>query len=158
MTSRVMVAMRVPGPPERAFRVFTDDIGLWWRPNQLFQVTPRGPGVLAFETAGEGGPRWLVERSAGGQVFVIGEVSVWAPGERLVFAWRQAGFTDDQTTAVEVRFEAAGDQTRVTVEHTGWDSLPAEHVARHRFPDQVFNLRLAEWWRDLLEALAERVR
>jgi activator of HSP90 ATPase len=152
-----MVALRVPGTPERAFRVFTDDIGLWWRPNPLFQVMPRGPGVLAFEPADAGTPRRLVERREDGAMFVIGEVSVWRPGERLVFGWRQAGFAADQHTEVEVRFEAAQDQTRVTVEHRGWDSVPANHAARHRFPETVFSLRLAEWWRDLLAAMAEHV-
>ena len=34
-------------------------------------------------------------------------------------------------THVEVRFEAVGEETRVTVEHAGWDSVPAAHVARH---------------------------
>jgi hypothetical protein len=29
-------------------------------------------------------------------------------------------------------------ETRVTVEHRGWDSVPQEHVARHGFPDAVF--------------------
>jgi uncharacterized protein YndB with AHSA1/START domain len=158
MTSRVMVALRVPGPPERAFRVFTDDIGLWWRPNRLFQTAPSSPGVLAFEAQEEGGPRRLVERLEGGRVFVIGEVSVWAPGETLVFGWRQPGFAPDQRTEVEVRFEAVADQTRVTVEHRGWDSMPSDHVARHRFPDAVFGLRLAEWWRDLLASMAERAQ
>ena len=43
MTSRVFVALRVKASPERAFAAFVDEIGDWWRPNSLFQTTPRHP-------------------------------------------------------------------------------------------------------------------
>lgn len=55
-------------------------------------------------------------------------------------------------THVEVRFEQVGDETRITVTHTGWDSVPQEHVARHSFPDGIFLRRHAEWWQQLLAA------
>ena len=41
MTSKVYVALRVKATPERAFAVFTGEIGAWWRPSGLFQTTPR---------------------------------------------------------------------------------------------------------------------
>jgi uncharacterized protein YndB with AHSA1/START domain len=150
MTSRILVALRVAATPQRAFDAFTGEIGAWWRPNRMFRFTPRSPGVLAFE-GGEGGR--LVEILANGKVFEIGRVMVWAPPERLVFSWRQATFAPDQATEVEVRFEPAGDQTRVTVEHRGWDTVPAAHVARHGFPDQLFLRRHGEWWQTLLASL-----
>ena len=155
MSSRVLVALRVPASPERAFSAFTADIGLWWRPNPLFNFTPRSPGVLAFEP-GEGGR--LTETLPTGKVFEIGRIRAWEPPHRLVFGWRQATFRPDQDTEVEVRFEAVGDETRVTVEHRGWDSVPRPHVARHGFPDAVFLHRHAEWWRDLLAVLREEIR
>ncbi len=154
MTSRVVVALRVKASPARAFEVFTQEVGLWWRPNGLFQFTPRSPGVLAFEP-GEGGR--FTETLANGQVFEIGRIRAWEPPSRLVFGWRQAAFAPDQDTEVEVRFEAVGEETRVTIEHRGWDSVPAEHVARHRFPDAVFLRRHAEWWQALLASLKATV-
>ncbi|MEO8926698.1 MAG: SRPBCC family protein [Caulobacteraceae bacterium] len=147
MSSRVLVALRVKAPPDRAFAAFTGEIGAWWRPNPMFQFTPRDPGVLSFE-AGEGGR--LIETLPNGKVFEIGKVRVWAPPHRLVFGWRQATFDEGQNTQVDIRFEAVGEETRVTVEHTGWDSVPAAHVARHRFPDAIFLRRHAEWWQLLL--------
>jgi hypothetical protein len=36
-------------------------------------------------------------------------------------------------THVEVLFEPVGEETRITVTHTGWDSVPQDHVARHTF-------------------------
>jgi uncharacterized protein YndB with AHSA1/START domain len=154
VSSKVLVALRIKAAPSRVFEAFTADIGAWWRPNALFSFTPRSPGVLAFEGTGQGAR--LVERLPSGKVFEIGAVRIWNPGERLVFGWRQASFAPGMETEVEVRFEPAGDETRVTVEHRGWDTVPTEHVARHRFPDAVFLQRHAEWWRTLLTSLASR--
>jgi uncharacterized protein YndB with AHSA1/START domain len=142
MTSKVYVALRVKASPERAFDAFVAEIGAWWRPSQMFQTTPR-PGVLSFEP-GEGGR--LIETRAGGKAFEIGRIHVWEPPSRLVFSWRQANFPPDLHTEVEVGFEAVGDETRVSVEHRGFDQVPAG-VARHGFPDQVLLMRLADFWR-----------
>ena len=38
----------------------------------------------------------------------------------------------------------------MTVEHFGWDSVPAAHVARHGFPNALFLTRHGEWWQALL--------
>lgn len=151
MSSQILVALRVKASPERAFEVFTTEIGAWWRPNQMFAFTPREPGVMAFEDGR------LIETRPGGQVFEVGRVEVWEPPERLVFGWRQAAFAPEQQTKVEVTFEPVGEETRVSVSHTGWDSVPAEHVARHGMPDGVFLKRHGDWWRSLLGAYAERL-
>jgi uncharacterized protein YndB with AHSA1/START domain len=154
MTSKVYVALRVPADPMRAFAVFTEEIGLWWRPSGLFQITPRGDGVLSFEP-GSGGR--LITTLPDGKVFEIGRVQVWEPGARLVFSWRQASFAPEQTTEVEVRFEAVGEETRVSVEHRAWDSIPQGHVARHGFPLEATMARAADWWRASLGALEMRL-
>ena len=146
--SKVFIALRVKATPERAFEAFTREIGAWWRPNGLFQTTPRAPGVLAFE-GGEGGR--LVETLEGGKVFEIGKVLAWEPPARLAFSWRQATFPPDLHTEVEVTFTAVDEETRVSVEHRGFDAVP-EGAARHGFPDSVLLQRLAEWWRDLLSS------
>ncbi|ONH30624.1 SRPBCC domain-containing protein [Pseudofrankia asymbiotica] len=155
--SRVLVALRVPAPAARAFTVFTAQIADWWRPNGLFSFSDR-TGTLAFEP-GPGGR--LVETYDDGDAFVVGHIRVWEPPSRLVLSWRHASFTPDQETELHVRFDeirddAAGQpvQTRVTVEHFGWDRLPPEHAARHGFPLASFQLRFAEWWQSLLRTLA----
>lgn len=153
MSSRLVIAVRVAASPARAFEVFTGQIGDWWSPDPMFRFTPRDPGVLAFEP-GEGGR--LVQTLPSGKVFEIGKVSVWTPPSRLVFGWRQATFAPDQMTQVEVRFEPVGEETRVTVEHIGWDTVPAPHAARHGFPDTIFLKRHAEWWQTLLQAYKAR--
>ena len=116
MTAAVIVSIRVGATPLRAFEAFTQEIGKWWRPNPLFALTPRGDGHLRFEP-GEGGR--LVTTLANGNEFEVGRIIVWKPGERLALTWRQATFARGQSTQLDVRFEAVGDQTRVTVEHRG---------------------------------------
>jgi uncharacterized protein YndB with AHSA1/START domain len=150
MTSKVYVALRVKATPERAFAAFVEEIGAWWRPSGLFQTTPRAPGLLAFEP-GEGGR--LTETLANGKVFEIGKITVWEPPARLVFSWRQANFPPELQTEVEVCFEAVGGETRVSVEHRGFDQVPRDSVARHGFPDAALLMRLAEWWQVLLGSL-----
>jgi uncharacterized protein YndB with AHSA1/START domain len=152
--SRLLVALRVRSTPERAFEAFTSEIGLWWRPNILFGFTAGPPGVLSFEP-GLGGA--LVETQPGGDRFEIGRITAWERGRLLAFTWRQASFAPDQLTYVEVRFEPVGQETRVTVEHRGWDSVPQAHRARHGFPDALFLQRHAEWWQAQLEALKQRM-
>ena len=152
MTSKVYISLRVKAPKARAFTAFVENIGQWWKPNNLFQTTPRAPGVLAFEP-GEGGR--LIETLADGKVFEIGAILVWDPPHGLTFAWRQASFPPDLKTEVEVRFETVGDETRVSVEHRGFDQVPADNAARHRFPDQALQMRLAEWWQVLLGSLRD---
>lgn len=152
MTSKVYVALRVRAAPQRAFDAFVGEIGAWWRPSPLFQTTPRAPGLLAFEPGLDGR---LTETLANGKVFEIGRIRVWEPPARLVFSWRQASFPLELHTEVEVCFEAVGEETRVSVEHRGFDQVPADSAARHRFPDQVLLLRLAEWWRVQLASLSD---
>lgn len=148
--SKVFVALRVRASPERAFDAFTAEIGSWWRPNGLFQTTPRDPGRLVFEP-GEGGR--LTETLANGKVFEIGRIAVWEPPSRLVFSYRQANFPLDLHTEVEVLFEPAGEETRVSVEHRGFDRVPQDSVARHGFPDPYLLARLADFWRAHLASL-----
>jgi uncharacterized protein YndB with AHSA1/START domain len=153
MTSRIVVALRISATPEHTFEVFTRDVSLWWKSNQLFQFTPRGHGVPSFEP-GVGGR--FVETFDDGEVFEIGRITTWEAGRRFAFTWRQASFEAGQLTEVDVRFEAVGDQTRVTVEHRGWETVPQEHMARHTFPDMIFLRRHGEWWQALLTRLAQQ--
>ncbi len=154
MTSAVIVSLRVAASPHRAFEAFTQEIGQWWRPHGLFQLTPRGDGALRFD-GGVGGR--LVTTLASGAEFEVGRVTAWVPGERVAFTWRVATLAAEQATHVEVRFEPVGDETRVTVEHRGWDAAPQDHAARHGFPLAVFQMRHAEHWRALLSAFSERL-
>ena len=63
----------------RAFAVFTTEIGLWW-PLERFSVGGAGSSV-EFKNGR------LVETAAEGDTHEWGEVTAWAPPERLAFSW-----------------------------------------------------------------------
>jgi uncharacterized protein YndB with AHSA1/START domain len=159
--SRVLVALRVPVPAARAFAAFTEQIAEWWQPNGLFQFTDDRTGTLAFEPGPDGR---LVETYPDGTSFVVVHIRSWEPPRRLVLSWRHASFAPDQETELHVRFDdvddpaSPGTQTRVVVEHFGWDRIPPEHAARHGFPLATFQLRFAEWWQALLRTLTDAAR
>ena len=148
-----MVAIRVATTPARAFEVFTREIDSWWRATPLFAFTPGSPGTLTFEPHLGGR---FIETADDGTQFEIGRIVEWSAGARLAFTWRQASFTEGQETEVEVRFDAIEDETRVTVEHRGWDSVPQDHVARHTFPNAIFLQRHGQWWQVLLHSFQKR--
>jgi uncharacterized protein YndB with AHSA1/START domain len=146
-TDCVTVSTMVAVDPATAFAVFTNEIETWWRPKVpgLFQ---RGcNGTLKFDNGR------LLEIYSQGEPFEIGRVLAWEPAKRLVVQWRQEGFVPGERTEVEVRFEAAGGGTRVTIEHRGWDALAADHPARHGFTGDAFTSMIGLRWADALTAL-----
>jgi len=154
MNSRILVALRIAADHEHVFEAFTREIHLWWRPHPMFLFSRRTGGRLAIEP--ELGGRFA-ETWPDGTSFEIGHVTAWEPGARLGLTWRQASFTEDQITEVEIRFETVGAETRVTVEHKGWDSVPSRHVARHGMPDPLFLQRHGQYWQLLVASLKQEV-
>ncbi len=99
-----------------------------------------------------GSPGRLIEvyDEHAGDVFEIGRISAWEPGQQLAFQWRQPNFDEGQETLVEVRFEEAEDGTKITLTHSGWAGIPYEHPARHGLRDQAFVSMIGLFWADLL--------
>jgi len=127
----VRTSIVVEAPRERAFEVFTADIGSWW---------PADKHILRGELA-----EMVFEPQVGGSIIdraVDGSESRWArvlayePPDRVVFSWdiglRWEIETDTaRCSEVEVRFIAEGDaRTRVELEHRalerhgdGWEAM-----------------------------------
>ena len=146
-TAAVRVTTVVAVDPSTAFRVFTEEVDGWWKQGPAYRVDPNRKSAMRFE-----GGRF-VEAYEGGEAFEHGPVIAWEPPTRLVFEMRGRDFGPGETTEVEVRFEAVEQGTRVTVEHRGWDELPAGHPARHGFSDEVFRDVIGTWWSDLVVAM-----
>lgn len=100
-----------------AFRVFTEDTLSWW-PVETHSLA-KSVREVTFEP------------EVGGKVYEVGEngerghwatVLVWEPPSRLVLTWN-VGNVASAATEVEIRFVADGSQTRVEVEHRGWDAV-----------------------------------
>jgi len=144
--AKVMVSIRLKVPPAAAFELFTSRIDDWWRRGPKYRMGPTD-GRLRFEP-GEGGRLVEIYDEAGGDLFEIGRILVWRPGERLVFEWRLPNFTADQVTEVDVGFTPVADGTRLTLEHRGLGDLPPDHPARHGLEEGRFIMLKARWWEE----------
>jgi len=145
----VRVTSRVEVDADTAFRVFTEEVDAWWRAGPRFRWHPERGGTLRF-VGGQGGR--FVEVYPDGESFEVGRIRVWDPPRRLVFGFRARSFAPDENTEVEVRFEASGDATDVTVLHRGFAALRADHPARHGLGTGAFENMMGVFWADLLTA------
>ncbi|MBB5046182.1 uncharacterized protein YndB with AHSA1/START domain [Rhodopseudomonas rhenobacensis] len=104
-------------PPERAFRVFTEQHGAWW-PLETHHVGDKPAQTAIIEP--KAGGRWF-ERSTDGTEYLWGRVLVWDPPSHLVMTWEIDGdwkHDDALVTEVDVRFVPVGaKQTRIEFEH-----------------------------------------
>lgn len=112
----VRKTITVAATPERAFRVFTEQMSSWWplASHHIGKADAKAAVVEPFV-----GGRWF-ERGVDGSECEWGKVLVWDPPKRVVLAWQISGdWQHDPTldTEVDVRFVAEGKGTRVELEH-----------------------------------------
>jgi uncharacterized protein YndB with AHSA1/START domain len=113
----------VDAAPDDAFRLFTEDIGLWWRRDTPYwNDRERGVGV-AIEP-GVGGRFIEVYDLETGAGMEVGRVTAWDPGQRLALTWSQVGWPAGVHTDIDVSFEALDGRTRVWLEHSGFERVP----------------------------------
>ena len=148
----VTVTTVVAVNPATAFAVFVEDVELWWRRGPRFRA---GAGAMRFD-AGPRGRLLEVGAGPGGADDEVGRVRVWEPPRRLVLAWRPGAFAPGPVTEVEVRFDPDAGGTRVTIEHRGWDAIPAGHPARDGLTGGAFAGVVGLMWADLLTGLRGR--
>jgi uncharacterized protein YndB with AHSA1/START domain len=131
-TSAVRHEVKVPLDRERAFKLFTKDIGTWW-PSDTHKIS-EGPVSEVFETR-EGG-RWYEVAEDGSQC-AVGTILEWDPPSRFVMSWDLTPDWNPETdleraTKLEVRFADAEDGgTHVSLEHRGFEAY-GESGARMR--------------------------
>jgi hypothetical protein len=114
----------VDADPVTAFEVFTASLGRWW---PLAELSVYGDDATVAFTDGQ-----IVERSADGQAAIWGTVTRWEPPGVVAFSWHP-GQPADRASNVEVTFAAADSQTRVTVEHNGWEAFADPAAARGEY-------------------------
>jgi len=123
MTS-IRKQLTVEAPLDRAFRVFTSNMGAWWPKQHHIGTTALKDCVIEPKVDG----RWY-EVGEDGAACEWGKVLAWDPPRRLVLAWQlNAEFKYDAKliTEVEVSFTALGPkQTRVDFEHRNLDRFGA---------------------------------
>ena len=109
--------------PERAFEVFTEEMGTWWPAgtHSRAAVESEGLEVERIELQGRVGGQ-VLEHMSDGRTLPWAEVLVWEPPRRFVLAWRPHS-RPQPPTEVEVTFTPRGDDTLVELEHRGWERL-----------------------------------
>jgi uncharacterized protein YndB with AHSA1/START domain len=150
---RARVSVAVAVQPALAFQVFTEDIDRWWRRGPKFRHSGSSGGLIRIEPKVGGRLFESFERGGAPQVFEVGRVRVWDPPRRLAFSWRNANFSQDEHTQVEVEFAATPSGTLVTVTHSSLSTLRADHPARHGLPPAEYVRMTGLWWSDQLTAL-----
>lgn len=126
----VVRSVEVDATPERAFDVFTRQLGKWWPTNFSIGASPMRDAILEPRQGG----RWF-EVGADGTECQWGEVLVWEPPHRLVLAWRIRetwSFDPQLLTEVEITFTGASEgRTEVRLEHRRLENYgeAAEQVA-----------------------------
>jgi len=140
-------------PPDEAFRVFTQEVNLWWRRGRRFRNAPGDAGIVCIEPGPGGRLFESFDTEAGEQVVQMGRTLVWDPPHRLLLQWRAANFAPHEHTEVEVLFKPVGASTHVTVVHRGWAAIRPDHPVRHGQPVPAFIRMMAMWWGDQLGTL-----
>jgi uncharacterized protein YndB with AHSA1/START domain len=121
----------VRSSPERAFRLFTEQMGTWWPVDQYSRAVSEfardGVTVDRLEVQARMGGS-ILEHLSDGRVLPWGEVAAWEPPHRVLMAWRPHSLPEP-STELEVTFTAKGDGTLVELEHRGWERLSGEFRA-----------------------------
>jgi len=131
-------------PPQRAFEVFTREIGSWW-PIHEFRLADKEITEVVFEEKVGGR---IFERHADGSEDEWGHVLAWEPPGRFVMSWFPTR-TETDTTELEVRFTPEGEGTRVELDHRGWEIFGAEAEKTREGYDSGWNTVLGYYDRKL---------
>ena len=120
----VKTSIMVQAPVERAFSVFTADMGSWWPPEHHVLTGELDEMVFEPRVGGR-----VYDRGKDGSECVWARVLSYEPPHRVVFSWDinlqwEIETDHGKTSEVEVRFVPEGpDRTRVELEH--------RHLDRH---------------------------
>jgi uncharacterized protein YndB with AHSA1/START domain len=121
MADPIVKTIIVPVPTARAFEVFTRYISRWW------------PGQAHSVSANQGAkPQDIVlEQKPGGAIYEIqpdgvrsdwGVVQNWTPPDGFSMTWHP-GSAAEKATLVTLEFLAVESGTKVTLTHSGWETL-----------------------------------
>jgi uncharacterized protein YndB with AHSA1/START domain len=133
------ITRKLPAPPERCFRAWTEPEGLkrWFGPGNI-EV------VLAETDPRVGGRYRVVMRSPGGEEHdVSGEFLEVVANRKLVFTWAWRS-TPERQSVVTVEFVPAGTETALTLIH-------------EQFADDAARDRHHRGWTNSLDKLATSI-
>jgi Activator of Hsp90 ATPase homolog 1-like protein len=117
VTFPLRVSFDVACPPEHAFAVWTSRISTWWPTDHTVTGDPDLSVVLESGVGGR-----IYERTPEGIEHDWGVVTAWDPPTELAYLWH-IGRDPVDATEVVIHFVARETETRVEIEHRGWERL-----------------------------------
>ena len=143
----VRKSITVNATPERAFTVFTANMGRWWMRTHSINSSPLQDVIIEPRVGG----RWY-ERGEDGSMCEWGKVLAWEPPRRVLLGWQINGewrYDASLTTEVEVNFIPDGGGTRVELEHRHLERMGGSAEAARQAIDSPGG------WSGLLAAFAQ---
>ncbi len=138
-TMTVEKAYDVPLSPADAFELFTRRCAEWW-PLETHACHPGEVAEVVWEEHAGGR---IYERTADGREGEWGIVEVWDAPHRIVYRWHP-DWPAGSDSRVDLRFEARGEGTRVSLTHTGFESRGDDAERVHEGYDLGWDLVLGE--------------
>jgi uncharacterized protein YndB with AHSA1/START domain len=122
LVAPVQKSIHVQCSSERAFELFTREIGTWWPTHTYHSIGKDKIAAVVFEEKVGGR---IYEQHKDGSEHDWGSVLLWEPPRKFVMRWHP-GEDGTRATELEVRFAAEGDGARVDLEHRGWEIYAAD--------------------------------
>ena len=149
----VRASVVVNAPIDRAFSVFTAEIGTWWSPDHHILRAELAEMVFEPRVGGH-----IYDRGSDGSESRWARVLAYEPPDRIVFSWDinlqwQLESDPARTSEVEVRFIAeTPERTRLELEHRG--------IERHGEGWEQMHAAVGSpnGWNTGLEAFAQRIQ
>lgn len=114
----IVLGLDLPAPPAAVFAAFASRFADWW-PAKTHSLS-RDAATTCRMSLDPGGA--VEERAPDGSWHRWGTMELLEPGRRLRFSWHP-GREPESAQWIEVTFEAAGDGSRMTLTHGGWEAL-----------------------------------
>ena len=125
MVEPIRQSVSVRCDPERAFWLFTREMGTWWPVESysraVSEFANEGAEVAELEFEARLGGA-ILEHLSDGRIVPWGEIIAWDPPRRVVMAWRPHSMPEPPTE-VDVTITARDGSALVELEHRGWEQV-----------------------------------
>ncbi|MEL7116651.1 MAG: SRPBCC domain-containing protein [Pseudomonadota bacterium] len=121
MTDPIIKELTVPLTPERAFRLFTEEMSDWWPLDTHSLSASDGDVARAVKVPDHVGAQ-VEETKPDGSRVPWGRVTEYDPGAAFGMSWH-VGQAEDMASHVRVTFTEAPNGTQVRLIHDVWETM-----------------------------------
>ena len=125
----VTESITVKAPIDKVFDAYVNRIDEWWprrTDNFRFTFAPSDVEPLHIRFEPQAGGRFY-ETFANGEEYVIGTIQEYAPPSKIAYTWKDPDWNAE--TLVEISFQQSGDETTLSLRHSGFEALEQPEIA-----------------------------